>query len=153
MTREEKLKILNQIDKKIAQAERTKVEMPHDELDRIANDTAECFLNAYKETREIIIAAPETITEEGTVEDKTDSNFYDIKRMIYYELPVLVCRIIHAAFLNCQPGTLIEPEDMRFIAPFIEELKETFDIAVNGQTRQIEEMTKLHDKRGENTDS
>lgn len=148
MTEKEKIEVLHEIDKKITQAERTKVDMPHDELDRIANETAECFINAYEETKEIIKAV-ETTTEKGTAEDKTDSNFYDIKRMIYYELPVLVSRIIHAAFLNCQPGTMIEPEDMRFIVPFIEELKETFNIAVNSQTEQIERMTEMHDRQRE----
>lgn len=148
MTEEEKRRILNQIDKKIAQAEQMKTETPYYELDRIRNVRAEYFINAYEETKEIIKAV-ETTTEKGTAEDKTDSNFYDIKRMIYYELPVLVSRIIHAAFLNCQPGTIIEPEDMRFITPFIEELKETFDIAINGQTEEIKRMTEMHDKQKE----
>ena len=145
MTEKEKIEILHEIDKKIVQAERMRAEPPHDELDRIANETAECFINAYEETKEIIKAV-ETTAEKGTAEDKTDSNFYDIKRMIYYELPVLVSRIIHAAFLNCQPGTMIEPEDMRFIVPFIEELKKTFEIAIKGQTRQIENMTRIGEK-------
>lgn len=145
MTEKEKIEVLHEIDKKITQAERTKVDMPHDELDRIANETAECFINAYEETKEIIKAV-ETTTEKGTAEDKTDSNFYDIKRMIYYELPVLVSRIIHAAFLNCQPGSVVMPEDMRFIVPFIEELKKTFEIAIKGQTRQIEDMTRIGEK-------
>lgn len=47
-------KILEEINKKIEAAEKIIVEPPHDELDRIANDTAEAFIEAYKECQEII---------------------------------------------------------------------------------------------------
>ena len=92
----------------------------------------------------------ETTTEKGTVGDKIDSNFYDIKRMIYYDLPVLVSKIIHAAFLNCQPGTsVIMPDDMKFIVPFIDELKKTFEIAIEGQTSEINTMVRINEEGGE----
>lgn len=83
---------------------------------------------------------------ELTAEKKEESNYYNIKKMIYYDLPVLVTEIIHAAFLNCQPGgSVVSPEDMKFIIPFIEELKKTFETAIEGQTRQIENMTKINE--------
>lgn len=84
--------------------------------------------------------------KELTAEEKAESNYYDIKKMIYYDLPVLVTKIIHAAFLNCQPGeSLVSPEDIKFIIPFIEELKKTFETAIEGQTKQIENMTKINE--------
>lgn len=47
-------KILQEIDKKIEVAEKIIVEPPHDELDIIANDAAECFILAYEECQDII---------------------------------------------------------------------------------------------------
>lgn len=147
MTEKEKTEILHEIDKRIAQAERMRMKTPHDKLDRVADETAENFIEAYEEIKEIIKAV-ETTMEKGTAEDKADSNFYDIKRMIYYDLPVLVSEIIHAAFLNCQPGTsVIMPDDMKFIVPFIDELKKTFEIAIEGQTKEIESMTRIEEKK------
>lgn len=47
-----------------------------------------------------------------TAIEKRDSNFYDAQYMIYYELPVLISKIFHAAFANCECGTpVIEKED------------------------------------------
>lgn len=47
-----------------------------------------------------------------TAIEKRDSNFCDAQRMIYYDLPVLVSKIFHAAFLNCEYGsTLILKDD------------------------------------------
>lgn len=49
-----------------------------------------------------------------TAIEKRDSNFYDAQYMIYYELPVLISKIFHAAFANCECGTpVIEKEDMQ----------------------------------------
>lgn len=47
-------KILEEIEQRIAKAERIIVKPPHDELDRVANDTAEAFIEAYKECQELI---------------------------------------------------------------------------------------------------
>lgn len=47
-------KVVEQIESKIKMAERIMVSTPHDELDRIANETAESFIAAYKETIEIV---------------------------------------------------------------------------------------------------
>ena len=47
-------KILEEIEQRIAKAERIIVKPPHDELDRVANDTAEEFIEAYKECQELI---------------------------------------------------------------------------------------------------
>lgn len=47
-------KILDAIDMKIAIAKKTMVTEPHDELDRIANETAEAFIAAYEECKDIV---------------------------------------------------------------------------------------------------
>lgn len=62
-----------------------------------------------------------------TAIEKRDSNFCDAQRMIYYDLPVLVSKIFHAAFLNCEYGsTLILKDDMKFIESFVEETENHF---------------------------
>lgn len=47
-------KILEEIEEKIKFAEKIIVKPPCDKLDEIANDTAEAFIEAYKECKEII---------------------------------------------------------------------------------------------------
>ena len=47
-------KILEEIERRKASAEKLIVKPPHDKLDQIANDTAEAFIQAYKECQEII---------------------------------------------------------------------------------------------------
>lgn len=47
-------KILEEIEQRIAKAEQIIVKPPQDELDRVANDTAEAFIEAYKECEDII---------------------------------------------------------------------------------------------------
>lgn len=46
--------ILEEIDKKIKMAKNIMVPVAHDELDRIANETAESFIVAYEECKDII---------------------------------------------------------------------------------------------------
>ena len=47
-------KILEEIEQRIEKAKEIIVDQPHDKLDEIANDTAEAFVDAYKECRDII---------------------------------------------------------------------------------------------------
>ena len=47
-------KILEEIEQKIEKAEKIIVKPAHDKLDEVANDTAEAFIEAYKECRDII---------------------------------------------------------------------------------------------------
>lgn len=48
-----------------------------------------------------------------TAKERRERNFYDAQYMIYYELPVLISKIFHAAFANCECGTpVIEKEDI-----------------------------------------
>ena len=47
-------KILEEIEQRKASAEKLIVKPPHDKLDQVANDTAEAFIEAYKECQEII---------------------------------------------------------------------------------------------------
>ena len=47
-------KILEEIEQRKARAEKLIVKPPHDKLDQVANDTAETFIEAYKECQEII---------------------------------------------------------------------------------------------------
>lgn len=46
--------ILKEIDQKIKDAGKIMVETPRDELDRVANDTAEAFIMAYEECEDIV---------------------------------------------------------------------------------------------------
>lgn len=84
---------------------------------------------------------------ELTAEEKAESNFYDAQRMIYYDLPVLIGKIFHAAFANCECRTpVILKSDKKFIEGFIEATEKTFNIVMDGQKKQIEEMLKIHEK-------
>lgn len=47
-------KILEEIEQKIEEAEKIIVKPAHDKLDEVANDTAEAFIEAYKECQDII---------------------------------------------------------------------------------------------------
>ena len=83
--------------------------------------------------------------EKKELQSKTD--YLEAQHMIYYELPVLISKIFHAAFANCECGTpVIEKEDMQFIKGFIEATENTFKIAMEGQKKQIAEMLKMHEK-------
>lgn len=46
--------ILEEIEQRKTSAEKLIVKPPHDKLDQVANDTAEAFIEAYKECQEII---------------------------------------------------------------------------------------------------
>lgn len=47
-------KILEEIEQRKARAEKLIVKPPHDKLDQVASDTAEAFIEAYKECQDII---------------------------------------------------------------------------------------------------
>lgn len=47
-------KILEEIEQRKARAEKLIVKPPHDKLDQVANDTAEAFIEAYKECQDVI---------------------------------------------------------------------------------------------------
>ena len=47
-------KILEEIEQRIEKAKKIIVEHPSDKMDEIANDTAEAFIEAYKECQDII---------------------------------------------------------------------------------------------------
>lgn len=55
-------KLIEEIDKRIKDAEMVIVDNPVDKLDKIANDTAESFIEAYRDCKEII----EEIIEKST---------------------------------------------------------------------------------------
>ena len=67
-------KILEEIEQRKARAEKLIVKPPHDKLDQVANDTAETFIEAYKECQDIIrkhmndgwIPVEERLPEDGT---------------------------------------------------------------------------------------
>lgn len=85
--------------------------------------------------------------KELTAKERKESNFYEAQRMIYYDLPVLISKIFHAAFANCECGTpVIMKEDMQFMEGFVEATENTFRIAMEGQKKQIVEMLKMHEK-------
>ena len=66
-------KILEEIEQRIEKAKKIIVEHPSDKLDEIANDTAEAFIEAYKECQDIIrkhmkdgwISVEESLPEES----------------------------------------------------------------------------------------
>mgnify|MGYP001397557213 CR=1 FL=1 len=47
-------KILEEIEQRKARAKKLIVKPPHDKLDQVANETAEAFIEAYKECQDII---------------------------------------------------------------------------------------------------
>ena len=66
-------KVLEEIEQRKARAEKLIVKPPHDKLDQVANDTAEAFIEAYKECQDVIrkhmndgwIPVEEKPTEDG----------------------------------------------------------------------------------------
>lgn len=85
--------------------------------------------------------------KELTIKERHESSCYEIQRMIYYDLPVLISKIFYAAFANCECGTpIIMREDMQFIKGFITATEDTFKITMEGQKKQIEEMLKMHEE-------
>ena len=52
-------KVVKQLESKIKAAEKVMVKNPHDALDKAANDTAESFIEAYKEAIETVKAGGE----------------------------------------------------------------------------------------------
>ncbi len=86
-----------------------------------------------------------TIVKE--LKDQHKDYFYETQSLIYYELPVLISKIFHSAFANCECATpIICPEDMHFIKGFIETTENVFNIAMEGQKKQIEQMLNMHEK-------
>lgn len=60
-------KILEEIEEKIKFAEKIIVKPPCDKLDEIANDTAEAFIEAYKECKEIIRSHMDDVENNGWI--------------------------------------------------------------------------------------
>lgn len=60
-------KILEEIEEKIKLAEKVMVKPPCDKLDEIANDTAEAFIEAYKECKEIIRSHMDDVENNGWI--------------------------------------------------------------------------------------
>ena len=84
---------------------------------------------------------------EKALENQHKDYFYEAQSLIYYELPVLVSKIFHAAFANCECSTpVIYKEDMAFIKGFIETTEKVFKIAMEGQRKQIEELLNMHEQ-------
>ena len=82
---EELEKILEEIEQRIEKAKKIIVEHPSDKMDEIANDTAEAFIEAYKECQDIIrkhmndgwISVEERLPEDGQTVLCTDGeNIY-----------------------------------------------------------------------------
>ena len=84
-------KILEKIEQRKARAEKLIVKPPHDKLDQVANDTAEAFIEAYKECQDIIrkhinagwIPVQDKLPEDDvdvliTYADIDDENYTDI---------------------------------------------------------------------------
>lgn len=79
-----------------------------------------------------------------TVKEKRESDFYDIQRMIYYDLPVLISKIFQGAFANCECGcSVVSKEDMKFINGFIEETEKVFNETMDGQKKHIEQILRV----------
>lgn len=84
-------------------------------------------------------------------------NFNEAQEAIYKELPTVVEKVFHAAFMNCTKGFPVTDElDWNFIAPFISEMERVFKISVQQQKEFLirlwkydEQMTKCGSTRKE----
>ena len=86
-----------------------------------------------------------TIVKE--IQDQHRDFFNEAQSLIYYELPVLISKIFHAEFANCEcVSPVIDKEDMKFIEGFIGKTESVFKIAMEGQRKQIEEMLKMDEQ-------
>lgn len=82
------------------------------------------------------------------MDEQKEKEFQDLQVLIYKELPELIHKIVHAAFMNCEKGSrVIFKEDMKFILPFLEETKTVFDISFNSETAAIEQMLLMHETK------
>lgn len=82
---------------------------------------------------------------ELSANEKRENIFFETQRMIYHELPVLIAKIFGAAFANCECGTpVIYNSDIEFIQSFVETTEKVFNIAMEGQKRQLMDMLELH---------
>ena len=68
-------------------------------------------------------------------ENETDySNFEEAQEAIYKELPTVVEKVFHAAFMNCTKGfTVTHNLDWKLIKPFIDEMERVFLISIEQQ--------------------
>ena len=66
------------------------------------------------------------------------SNFEQAQEAIYKELPAVVEKVFHAAFMNCTRGfTISDESDWRFIKPFIDEMDRVYKLTARGQITQL----------------
>lgn len=84
-----------------------------------------------------------------TAQERQKSEYYELNHMIYYDLPILLGKIIHAAFAyyECLYPVTCE-NDMQYIEGYIEEIWKIFNIIIEGHKKQIIEMLKMHENRG-----
>lgn len=73
--------------------------------------------------------------DDSVLEKRTDfSNFDEAQEAIYKELPTLVEKVFHAAFMNCTKGFQVTNDlDWKFIEPFITEMERVFQLSVKQQ--------------------
>lgn len=76
-------KVLEEIEEKIKFAEKIIVKPPCDKLDEVANDTAEAFIGAYKECKEIIRSHMDEVTNMSG-KRLIDANALDDEVMIFF---------------------------------------------------------------------
>lgn len=77
--------------------------------------------------------------DDSLLEKRTDfSNFDEAQETIYKELPTLVEKVFHAAFMNCTKGFLsCDEAHWKFIKPFIDEMDRVFKLTVKVQIEQL----------------
>ena len=80
--------------------------------------------------------------DDSLLDKRTDfSNFEEAQEAIYKELPTVVAKVFHAAFMNCTKGFQVTDElDWKFIEPFIAEMERVFQISVKQQKAFLAEM-------------
>ena len=85
--------IIEKLEKKVETAKRIMVPEIHDELDRIANETAESFIEAYKESIEIVKQVVAEYNTDGEQHEKPKTNADRIRSMSDEELAEFLCKV------------------------------------------------------------
>lgn len=80
--------------------------------------------------------------DDSLLDKRTDfSNFEEAQEAIYKELPMVIEKVFHTAFMNCTKGSICTTDlDWKYIEPFINEMERVFQISIKQQKKLLAEM-------------
>lgn len=86
--------------------------------------------------------------------NKEDTYLIAAQEAIYKELPALVEKVFHEAFMNCTQGSPVtDATDWKYIEPFVTEMERIFKLAVKQQMSLLYEVWNGSEKAGTREES